>query len=56
MSEVGAFDHRLISLINKLQEACTQLGDFGVEGGDDALPSLYNALPQVSSRIADSQY
>mmetsp|Transcript_7648 Transcript_7648/g.28161 ORF Transcript_7648/g.28161 Transcript_7648/m.28161 type:complete len:614 (-) Transcript_7648:640-2481(-) len=48
MGTTGAFDNRLISLITKLQEACTQLGDFGVEGGDDALPSLYNALPQIA--------
>lgn len=34
----------LIGLVNRIQRACTVLGDFG---GDNALPTLWEALPSV---------
>lgn len=41
-----AMEGSLIALVNRLQEACSKLGDLGVESGD--LPSLYGA--QLRSR------
>lgn len=35
----------LISLVNRIQRACTALGDYG---GDKALPTLWEALPSVA--------
>ncbi|KAI3739048.1 hypothetical protein L2E82_29414 [Cichorium intybus] len=35
----------LIGLVNRIQRACTALGDYG--GGDSALASLWDALPSV---------
>ncbi|CAN6486467.1 unnamed protein product [Victoria cruziana] len=35
----------LISLVNRIQRACTVLGD---HGGDGALPTLWEALPSVA--------
>lgn len=35
----------LISLVNRIQRACTALGDYG---GDSALPTLWEALPSVA--------
>ncbi|KAG9452977.1 hypothetical protein H6P81_005881 [Aristolochia fimbriata] len=35
----------LIGLVNKIQRACTVLGDYG---GDNALPTLWEALPSVA--------
>ncbi|KAK7330857.1 hypothetical protein VNO77_25062 [Canavalia gladiata] len=35
----------LISLVNRIQRACTVLGDYG---GDSALPTLWEALPSVA--------
>jgi len=35
----------LIGLVNRIQRACTVLGDYG--GGDAALPTLWEALPSV---------
>ena len=35
----------LISLVNKLQRACTALGDHGEES---ALPTLWDALPSIA--------
>jgi hypothetical protein len=35
----------LISLVNKLQRACTALGDHGEES---ALPTLWDALPAIA--------
>eukprot|EP00249_Psilotum_nudum_P016137 c25674_g1_i1 orf=335-2170(-) len=34
----------LIGLVNRIQRACTALGDYG---GDNALPTLWEALPSV---------
>lgn len=34
----------LIGLVNRIQRACTVLGD---HGGDTALPTLWEALPSV---------
>lgn len=36
----------LIGLVNRIQRACTALGDYG--GGDDAFSSLWDALPSVA--------
>lgn len=35
----------LIGLVNRIQRACTVLGDYG---GDGALPTLWEALPSVA--------
>lgn len=35
----------LISLVNKLQRACTALGDHGEE---NALPTLWDSLPAIA--------
>lgn len=35
----------LIALVNRIQRACTVLGD---HGGDAALPTLWEALPSVA--------
>jgi hypothetical protein len=35
----------LIGLVNRIQRACTVLGDYG--GGEAALPTLWEALPSV---------
>ncbi|ESR50062.1 hypothetical protein CICLE_v100309831mg, partial [Citrus x clementina] len=35
----------LIGLVNRIQRACTVLGDYG---GDSALPTLWEALPSVA--------
>lgn len=35
----------LISLVNKLQRACTALGD---HGEDSALPTLWDSLPSIA--------
>jgi hypothetical protein len=35
----------LISLVNKLQRACTALGD---HGEDSALPTLWDSLPTIA--------
>lgn len=35
----------LISLVNRLQRACTALGD---HGEDSALPTLWDALPSIA--------
>jgi hypothetical protein len=35
----------LISLVNKLQQACTALGDHGEES---ALPTLWDSLPSIA--------
>ncbi|KAJ0682784.1 putative Dynamin superfamily [Helianthus annuus] len=35
----------LIDLVNKLQKACTALGDFGDE---TSLPTLWDALPTIA--------
>jgi hypothetical protein len=35
----------LISLVNKLQRACTALGDHGEES---ALPTLWDSLPSIA--------
>ncbi|XP_027335167.1 dynamin-related protein 1E-like isoform X3 [Abrus precatorius] len=37
--------HSLIALVNRIQRACTLLGD---HGGDAALPTLWEALPSVA--------
>lgn len=36
----------LIGLVNRIQRACTVLGDYG--GGDNAFSSLWEALPSVA--------
>lgn len=36
----------LIGLVNRIQRACTVLGDHG--GADGALPTLWEALPSVA--------
>lgn len=36
----------LIGLVNRIQRACTALGDYG--GGDQAFSSLWDALPSVA--------
>lgn len=36
----------LIGLVNRIQRACTALGDYG--GGDKAFSSLWDALPSVA--------
>lgn len=36
----------LIGLVNRIQRACTMLGDYG--GADGALPTLWEALPSVA--------
>lgn len=36
----------LIGLVNRIQRACTALGDHG--GGDQAFSSLWDALPSVA--------
>lgn len=36
----------LIGLVNRIQRACTALGDYG--GGDTAFSSLWDALPSVA--------
>jgi dynamin GTPase len=41
-----AMEGSLIALVNRLQTACSSLGDLGVDSGD--LPSLYDALPQIA--------
>ncbi|KAF6170597.1 hypothetical protein GIB67_017846 [Kingdonia uniflora] len=38
-------DQNLISLVNKLQRACTALGD---QGDETALPSLWDSLPAIA--------
>lgn len=40
-------DNSLIGLVNRLQQACTVLGDYGVESAQDALPTLWEQLPSV---------
>ena len=35
----------LIGLVNRMQRACTVLGDYGL---DSALPTLWEALPSVA--------
>ena len=35
----------LIGLVNRIQRACTVLGD---HGGDTALPTLWESLPSVA--------
>lgn len=35
----------LIGLVNRIQRACTVLGDYG---GDSALPTLWESLPSVA--------
>ena len=35
----------LIGMVNRIQRACTVLGDYG---GDTALPTLWEALPSVA--------
>ncbi|CAM6098643.1 unnamed protein product [Calypogeia fissa] len=35
----------VIQLVNRIQQACTVLGDYG--GGDSALPTLWESLPSV---------
>ncbi|KAK1287572.1 Dynamin-related protein 1C [Acorus calamus] len=37
----------LIGLVNRIQRACTVLGDHGGEGGS-SLPTLWEALPSVA--------
>ncbi|KAH9330008.1 hypothetical protein KI387_002116, partial [Taxus chinensis] len=45
-TNVGAgFMDNLISLVNKIQRACTALGDYGEES---ALPTLWDALPSIA--------
>lgn len=41
----GAGMESLITLVNKLQRACTALGDYGEE---NALPTLWDALPSIA--------
>ncbi|CAI0447620.1 unnamed protein product [Linum tenue] len=36
----------LIGLVNRIQRACTALGDYG--GGDTSFSSLWEALPSVA--------
>lgn len=36
----------LIGMVNRIQRACTALGDYG--GGNNALSSLWEALPSVA--------
>ena len=36
----------LIGLVNRIQRACTVLGDYG--GGDNAFSSLWESLPTVA--------
>lgn len=36
----------LIDLVNKLQKACTALGDFGDH--ESSLPTLWDALPTIA--------
>lgn len=36
----------LIGLVNRIQRACTMLGDYG--GGDNSFSSLWEALPSVA--------
>lgn len=36
----------LIGLVNRIQRACTTLGDYG--GGDNTFSSLWEALPSVA--------
>lgn len=38
----------LIGLVNRLQQACTVLGDYGVASAGDALPTLWEQLPSVA--------
>ena len=38
----------LIGLVNRLQQACTVLGDYGVASAEDALPTLWEQLPSVA--------
>ena len=37
----------LIGLVNRIQRACTVLGDYG-GGGDNTFSSLWEALPSVA--------
>ena len=39
-------DSELIQLVNRLQAACTQLGDYGALDNDDF--SLFDSLPQIA--------
>lgn len=43
--EIMATMESLIGLVNRIQRACTVLGDYG---GDSALPTLWEALPSVA--------
>lgn len=36
----------LIGMVNRIQRACTVLGDYG--GAEGALPTLWEALPSVA--------
>lgn len=38
----------LIGLVNRIQRACTVLGDYGGGTGDNAFNSLWEALPTVA--------
>ena len=41
-------DGSLIGLVNRLQQACTVLGDYGGEQASDALPTFWEQLPSVA--------
>jgi hypothetical protein len=38
----------VISLVNRIQRACTVLGDHGGDGAAPSLPTLWEALPSVA--------
>ncbi|MED6187393.1 hypothetical protein PIB30_076023 [Stylosanthes scabra] len=38
----------LIQLVNKIQRACTALGDHGEDGKEGAVPTLWDALPSIA--------
>ncbi|KAH9306600.1 hypothetical protein KI387_011004, partial [Taxus chinensis] len=43
--EIMATMENLIGMVNRIQRACTVLGDYG---GDNALPTLWESLPSVA--------
>jgi hypothetical protein len=38
----------VIELVNRIQRACTVLGDHGGDGAAASLPALWEALPSVA--------
>lgn len=38
----------VIGLVNRLQQACTVLGDYGASSAGNAIPTLWEQLPSVA--------